>query len=97
MPRIQSVETGTHDGKQGFIIEWEFIGFHESTAKSRAVGQTSLRFPTTIVTSEVVGVREYGNKDYNVQVFVPTEGFMSAGITNPVEWMRENLGDRFIG
>lgn len=97
MPRIQSVETATHEGRDGFTIEWEFMGFSKSTAKFRAVGQTALRFPTTITSSEVVGVREFGDNDYNVLVFVPTEGFLSAGIQNPVDWMREQFNERFKG
>lgn len=97
MPDIQKVEKVTHKGKEGFIITWEFIGFTEPVAKFRAIGMTSLRFPTTITTSEVVGVRKFDSMDYNVGVFVPTEGFMSAGIKNPVEWMRDAFPDRFTG
>lgn len=97
MPRIQSIHSETHEGKEGFIIEWEFIGFSEDMARFRAIGQTALRFPTTIVTAEVVGVREFDPRDFNVQVFVPTEGFMSAGINNPVEWMHDEFRDRFRG
>lgn len=95
MPEIQSVQTGTHEGKEGFIVEWEFIGFSESAARFRAILMTAMRFPTTITTSEVVGVRELDKRDFNVQVFVPTEGFASAGIKNPVKFMREEFGQRF--
>lgn len=97
MPEIQSIHSATHEGKDGFIIEWEFMGFTKNTAKFRAVGMTAMRFPTTIVTSEVVGVREFDPMDYNIQVFVPTEGFMSAGINNPAKWLHEEYRDRFRG
>lgn len=96
MTRIQSVSNTTYKGRDGFIIEWEFIGFTENTARGRAKMMTAMRFPTTIATSKVIGVREFDPRDYNVQVFVPTEGFLSAGIQNPVKWMREQFGDRFL-
>ena len=96
MPQIRSVENATRDGTDGFVVEWEFIGFTEADATFRAVGMTALRFPTTIVSSEIVGVRKFGSTDYNVLVFVPTEGFMSAGITNPVEWMRDEFPDTYV-
>lgn len=97
MPSIQSIHSATHEGTDGFIIEWEFIGFSEFGAKFRAVAMTASRFPSTIVTAEVVGVREFDPRDYNVQVFVPTEGFMSAGINNPAEWLHDEYRDRFRG
>lgn len=97
MPEIQSVENATRDGEDGFIIEWQFIGFSESAARFRAVMMTAMRFPSTITTSKVVGVREFGDRDYNVRVFVPTEGFLSAGIQNPVEWVQEQFNERFMG
>lgn len=97
MPEIRSVSDTTHEGERGFIIEWEFRGFTEDTARFRAKMMTAARFPTTITTSEVIGVREFDPRDFNVQVFVPTEGFFSAGIASPVQWMREQFDERYRG
>lgn len=96
MPDIQSVREYTHDGKEGFVVEWQFIGFSKGMAKFRSVCQTAMRFPTTITTCEIVGVKEFGKRDYNIQVFVPTEDFMSAGISNPIQWMRREFKERFL-
>ena len=96
MPRIQSVSDTTYEGTRGFIIEWEFIGFSENTARGRAKMMTAMSFPTTIATSRVIGVREFDPNDFNVQVFVPTKGLLSAGIQNPIEWVREEMGDVFM-
>lgn len=95
MPDIHSVEEATVDGVDGFIIEWQMRGFNESSAKFRAVGMTALRFPTTITSSKVVGVRKFDPMDFNVRVFVPLEGFADAGIGQPVKWMREEFENRF--
>lgn len=97
MPRIQSVSMTERDGREGFMVEWEFQGFTEADAKFRAKLMTAMRFPTTITTSKVLGVREFDSNDYNVLVFVPTEGLGSAGIPNPIKWAREEFGDRFRG
>lgn len=96
MPDIHSVKEATVGGVDGFIIEWQMRGFSKSSAKFRAVGMTALRFPTTITSSEVVGVREFDPMDFNVQVFVPLEGFADAGIGQPVKWMREQFQERFM-
>lgn len=92
MPSIRSVRDGTHEGEKGFVVEWEMIGFVEEVAKFRAVGMTAMRFPTTITEAEIVGIREFNNRDFNIQVFIPTEGFLSAGIKNPVDWFRDQFG-----
>lgn len=97
MPDIRAIKEGTHDGEDGFIVEWMMIGFSEQGAKFRAILTTAMRFPTTITEAEVVGVRELDPRDYDVHVFVPTEGFPSAGIQNPVRWMRDQFGERFRG
>lgn len=81
--------------ENGFVITWSFNGFSESTAKFRARMMTAMRSPTTITTCKTVGVVEFEDMDYDVQVFVPTEGMLSAGIKNPIEWVREEFGDRF--
>ena len=96
MPTVRSVQDATRDGKDGFIIDWEMIGFTRPMAVLRARGATALRFPTTIATVDIVGVSEFGERDYNVQVFVPTEGFLAAGIQNPVKWLREQFGERAL-
>lgn len=96
MTRISSIKESTVDGTEGFIIEWEMIGFAKPMAKFRARGMTALRFPTTITRVDIVGVREFGGNDFAVQVFIPTEGFLSAGIENPVNWLREQFGDKLI-
>lgn len=95
MPDIVSITDGSHEGEEGFIIEWQMIGFTEQGAKFRARGMTAMRFPTTITGTSVVGTSEFGTNDYNVEVFVPTEGFLSAGIKNPVDWFQDQFsGDR---
>lgn len=97
MPEIRKIEDATHEGKDGFVIEWEMVGlFTEGGARFRAVGTTALRFPTTITEAEVVGVRELGKRKFNVRVFVPTEGFPAAGIQNPVKWFREQFGEERV-
>lgn len=96
MPEIRTIREGTHEGKDGFIVEWEMIGFTESGARFRAVLMTAMRFPTTITEVDVVGIRDLGRRDQNVMVFVPTEGFPSAGIEQPVKWMKEQFRERFI-
>lgn len=95
MPEIRIIKEDTHDGKDGFLIEWMMTGFTESGAKFRANMMTALRFPTTITETKIVGVRKLDPRDYDVLIFVPTEGFPSAGIQNPVKWVREEFGDRF--
>lgn len=70
------------------------MGFSKQGAQFRAITSTAMRFPTTIVSSKVTSVQEFGTDDFNVNVFVPTEGFMSAGIPSPREWLKENFGDR---
>lgn len=94
MPSIRKVTDATVDGEEGFIITWEMIGYSKQGAQFRALASTGVRFPTTITTSKVAGVQEFGEKDFNVNVFVPTEGFMSAGVPSPREWLEENFGDR---
>lgn len=95
MSSIREIRKGSRGGKDGFIITWEYIGFTKADAKFRAVLQTAMRFPTTITEAEVINVTEFENNDFNVEVFVPTEGFPSAGITAPVKWVRDNFGKRF--
>lgn len=97
MADIKKVESGRHDGKDGFIITYEMIGITKADAMFRAVPMTAMRFPTTITEAEVVGVTEFGDKDFDVRVFVPTEGFLDAGIGNPVGWVRDQFKDRFMG
>lgn len=96
MPEITKVEEATRDGEDGFEVTWMMRGFSESGAKFRAAGMTAMRFPTTITELEVVTVREFDERDFNVTVFVPTRGFPSAGITNPVKWARSQFGERFM-
>lgn len=96
MPEIRTVREGAHEGKDGFIVEWEMIGFAERVARFRAVLMTALRFPTTITEVSIVGVRDLGHRDKNVMVFVPTEGFPSAGLEQPVKWAKEEFRERFI-
>lgn len=93
MPDIVSITDGSHEGEEGFIIEWQMIGFTKGGAKFRARGMTALRFPTALTGTEVVGVKEFGDRDFNIDVFVPTEGFPSAGITNPVEWISDQFDE----
>lgn len=93
MPDIQKIKEGTHRGEEGFIVTWEMRGFSKSGAKFRATLMTAMRFPTTITSSEVVSVAEFGDADFNVDVFVPTEGFASAGIGQPVKWLRDQFGE----
>lgn len=99
MSRIIRVHEDVVDGKDGFIVNWEFAGLTETSARFRAVMQTALRFPTTITDAEVVDVERQvtapGNPNYRVAVFVPTEGFLSAGIGNPVQWIRERFEEVF--
>lgn len=97
MPEIKSVRTAEHEGKEGFIVEWEFIGFTEGGAKFRAVLMTAMRFPTTITEVDVVRSRQTENRDMVVEIFVPTEGFPSAGIEQPMKWLKENFRDRIVG
>lgn len=49
----------------------------------------------TQVGPDVVSTADFGPRDYNVEVFVPTKGIGSVGIQNPVKWARESFGDRF--
>lgn len=100
MPEIEGVENTTHRGKDGFIIEWSIPGVSKSGAKFKAVGSTSMRFPSTVTEIKVVGISEASSDSYNtrifdkaytVRVFVPTEGFLSAGIKNPVEWLKDQF------
>lgn len=98
MPEITNVVGDEVDGVDGFIVNWEFTGYVEATARFRAIAQTAGRFPTTITDVEIVDMEllESGiNKVYRVAVFVPIEGFLSAGITSPSEWMRDNFPDLF--
>lgn len=95
MPDIQKVEDFSFEGRDGFLVTWEMIGFDKRGAEFRAKLSTAMRFPTTVTEVRVLGTSEFGDRDYNVDVWVPTEGFGSAGIKNPVEWVRENFGDRF--
>ena len=94
MPDIRKITEGEEEGKDGFIVTWEMMGFNKRAAKFRAAGMTAMRFPTTITGVKVVSVSEFGDRDFNVEVFVPTEGFPSAGISNPIEWMREQFDNR---
>lgn len=106
MPSIKTIREGSHDGEDGFIVEWKMFGFNEGIAKFRASGMTAMRFPTTITDVSVVGVENLGERvgigpvdagaeDHIVSVFVPTEGFPSAGIQNPLDWLQEQFsGDR---
>lgn len=99
MSRILGVHEDVVDGKEGFIINWEFVGLAKASARFRAVAQTAIRFPTTITDAEAVDVErrvtEPGNPNFRVAVFVPTEGFGAAGIGNPIKWMREQFGEKF--
>lgn len=101
MSKIESIHEDVVNGIEGFVINWEFVGLTKASAKFRAVGQTALRFPTTITDASVVDVERnvtgVGEPNFIVSVFVPTEGFGSAGIGNPVEWMKNQFGDRFSG
>ena len=94
MPSIRKVTDANVDGEEGFIITWEMMGFSKQGAKFRAITSTAMRFPTTITTSKIVSVQEFAEDDFNVNVFVPTEGFLSAGIPSPREWLKDNFGDR---
>lgn len=91
MPEIRKIQQTTHNDKEGFIVVWEMIGFQKSMARFRAIGMTAMRFPTTITEVEVVSVTEFEPRDYNIEVFVPTEGFPSAGISSPVDWLKEQF------
>lgn len=95
MPEIRAIREATHNGKEGFIVDWMMIGFTKQGAEFRAVLMTAMRFPTTITEVDIVGVRELDPRDYDVQIFVPTEGFPSAGIEQPIKWLREQFGNRF--
>lgn len=95
MTDIVSVNDTTHNGEDGFTVKWRFMGFTESGAKFRAVVMAAMRFPTTITEVEVLRVSEFGKRDYDVVVFIPTDGFPKAGVTNPIEWAREQFGERF--
>lgn len=99
MSRIISVHEDVVNGKEGFIVNWEFVGLTKQSAKFRAVAQTVLRFPTTITKAEMVDVERQvtapGDPNFRVAVFVPIEEFGSAGIPNPIEWARERFGERF--
>lgn len=91
MAEINSVTTGEHNGEEGLIVEWEFAGLREGMAEFRAMGMTAMRFPTTITEAEVIEISEVGAKSYAVKVFVPTKGFPSVGISNPIDWIRDNF------
>lgn len=93
MAKIVRVTQGSNNGKEGFIVVYKTQG---PLSEIRAVGMTALRFPTTVLEAEVVGEQETADGSYHTRVFVPTEGFPSAGITNPIQWAREQFGDTFI-
>lgn len=97
MVKIAKVETKKRGVREGIAIEWEMMGFSEVGAKMRARMATASRFPTTVATAEILGVREFGEDDYNVIIWIPTDGFMSAGIDNPVDWLERNFRERFMG
>lgn len=96
MPDIRRIYDSTHKGKEGFVIEWELRGFSRFGAEFRAMAMTAGRFPTTITEISRVGTREFGETDFNVGVFVPTEGFVSAGVGQPLKWLRNQFEDRIL-
>lgn len=95
MTTIRKVHEMEHDGRDGFVIVWEFVGFRKEVARFRAVAMTAMRFPTTTTDIEVLSVTKFDRGDFNVEVWVPTEGFFSAGIISPIQWLRENFPKRF--
>lgn len=96
MADIRRIREGEYEGEDGFIVTWEMTGVTKTAAEFRAVAKTAMRFPTTITSSEVVAVKEFGDFDFDVEVFVPTEGFASAGIGQPLEWVYEQFDDRVL-
>lgn len=99
MARIINVVEDVVDGKEGFIINWEFVGLSKASARFRAVGMTALRFPTTVTEAKVVDIErqvvEPGVPNFRVSVFIPTEGIIAAGIGNPIAWMRDQFEEQF--
>lgn len=96
MSNIRTIRESRRGGKDGFEIEWEMMGLTKAGAKFRATASTASRFPTTVSEVKVVGMRKFGDRDYNVIVFVPTEGILSAGIGNPLKWMQQQFDNRIL-
>lgn len=93
MPEIETVFGANEGGRKGFIVRWKFpMALSEGAARFRARAMTTMRFPSTVTDLEIIrSGKSEETGDIMVDVFVPTEGFLSAGIQNPIEWVRENF------
>jgi hypothetical protein len=92
--KILNIEQAKRGAEQGFEVTYSMTGLTKSGAEFRAIGGTSARFPTTVTDAEVVHSHMKPGGTVHVTVFVPTEGFRSAGIGRPIKWLREQFDKR---